>query len=155
MVGKLHAAVDARDDPNLLIVARTDACATDGFDAAIERGQRYAEAGADVLFIEAVETIEDIQRLPALLDKPQLINVVIGGKTPTLPQARLAELGFSIVLYANAALQSAVHGMQRALTVLRTDGALGEDPGLVAPFIERQRLVDKPLYDRLDEKYAD
>jgi len=80
---------------------------------------------------------------------------VIGGKTPTLPQARLAELGFSIVLYANAALQSAVHGMQRALTVLRTDGALGEDPGLVAPFIERQRLVDKPLYDRLDEKYAD
>jgi 2-methylisocitrate lyase-like PEP mutase family enzyme len=154
MVGKLHAAADAREDSNLLIVARTDACAVHGFDAAIERGQRFAEAGADVLFIEAVETFEDIQRLPALFDKPQLINIVIGGKTPTLPQARLAELGFGIVLYANAALQSAVHGMQRALTILRAEGQLDEDPGLVVPFLERQRLVDKPLYDRLDGKYA-
>ncbi|AUT66664.1 isocitrate lyase/PEP mutase family protein [Paraburkholderia terrae] len=154
MVGKLHAAVDAREDPNLLIVARTDTCAIQGFDAAIERGHRFAEAGADVLFIEAVETIEEMQRLPALIDKPQLINIVIGGKTPTLPQARLAELGFGMVLYANAALQSAVRGMQRALNVLQDAGRLDEDPDLVVPFSERQRLVDKPLYDRLDEKYA-
>jgi len=154
MVGKLHAAVDAREDPNLLIVARTDTCAIHGFDAAIERGHRFAEAGADVLFIEAVETIEEMQRLPALIDKPQLINIVIGGKTPTLPQARLAELGFGMVLYANAALQSAVRGMQRALNVLQDAGRLDEDPDLVVPFSERQRLVDKPLYDRLDEKYA-
>jgi 2-methylisocitrate lyase-like PEP mutase family enzyme len=154
MVGKLHAAVDAREDPNLLIVARTDACAVHGFDAAIERGHRFAEAGADVLFIEAVETIEEIQRLPGLFGTPQLINIVIGGKTPTLPQARLAELGFGIVLYANAALQSAVRGMQQALNVLRDDGKLDEDPGLVVPFSERQRLVGKPFYDSLDEKYA-
>ncbi len=154
MVGKLHAAVDARDDPNLLIVARTDACAIDGFDAAIERGHRFAEAGADVLFIEAVETIDEIQRLPALFGKPQLINIVIGGKTPALPQARLAELGFGVVLYANAALQSAVCGMQRALKVLKSDGLLDEDPELVVPFKERQRLVDKPFYDGLDAKYA-
>jgi 2-methylisocitrate lyase-like PEP mutase family enzyme len=154
MVGKLHAAVDAREDPNLLIVARTDACAIHGFDAAIERGHRFAEAGADVLFIEAVETIDEIQRLPALFGKPQLINIVIGGKTPALPQARLAELGFGIVLYANAALQSAVCGMQRALKVLKSDGLLDEDPELVVPFNERQRLVDKPFYDGLDARYA-
>jgi 2-methylisocitrate lyase-like PEP mutase family enzyme len=154
MVGKLHAAVDAREDPNLLIVARTDACAIHGFDAAIERAHRFAEAGADVLFIEAVETFDEIQRLPSLVDKPQLINIVIGGKTPAMAQTRLAELGFGIALYANAPLQSAVRGMQRALGILKTDGILEEDPELVVPFNERQRLVDKPLQDRLDKQYA-
>jgi 2-methylisocitrate lyase-like PEP mutase family enzyme len=154
MVGKLHAAVDAREDPNFQIVARTDACAVHGFDAAIERAHRFAEAGADVLFIEAVETFEEIRRLPSLFETPQLINIVVGGKTPTLPQSEFAELGFGIVLYANAALQSAVLGMQKALAVLRNDGKIDEDPTLLVAFNERQRLVDKPLYDRLDKKYA-
>lgn len=154
MVGKLHAAVDARNDPNMLIVARTDACAMHGFDAAIERGHRFAEAGADVLFIEAVETIDEIQRLPSLFEKPQLINIVIGGKTPAMPQKRLAELCFGMALYANASLQGAVRGMQRALGILKTDGILAEDPEIVVPFNERQRLVDKPLHDRLDQRYA-
>jgi 2-methylisocitrate lyase-like PEP mutase family enzyme len=154
MVGKLHAAVDAREDPNFQIVARTDACAVHGFDAAIERAHRFAEAGADILFIEAVETFEEIRRLPSLFETPQLINIVVGGKTPTLPQAEFAELGFGIVLYANAALQSAVLGMQKALAVLRHEGKIDEDPTLLVPFNERQRLVDKPLYDRLDKEYA-
>jgi 2-methylisocitrate lyase-like PEP mutase family enzyme len=154
MVGKLHAAVDAREDANFQIVARTDACAVHGFEAAIERAHRFAEAGADVLFIEAVETFEEIRRLPSLFETPQLINIVVGGKTPTLPQGEFAELGFGIVLYANAALQSAVLGMQRALTTLRDEGKLDEDPTLLVPFNERQRLVDKPLYDRLDKEYA-
>jgi 2-methylisocitrate lyase-like PEP mutase family enzyme len=154
MIGKLHAAVDAREDPNFQIVARTDACAVHGFDAAIERAHRFAEAGADVLFIEAVETFEEIRRLPLLFDTPQLINIVVGGKTPTLPQGEFAELGFGIVLYANAALQSAVLGMQKALAVLRDEGKIDEDPTLLVPFNERQRLVDKPLYDRLDKQYA-
>ncbi|WP_297834152.1 oxaloacetate decarboxylase [Pseudomonas sp.] len=154
MVGKIQAAVDAREDPNLLIVARTDACAVDGFDAAIERAHRYAQAGADVLFIEAVETTDEIQRLPSLFSKPQLMNVVIGGKTPILSQLRLAELGFGIVLYANAPLQSAVRGMQQALNLLLVDGKLDENPELVVPFAERQRLVNKPFYDRLDSQYA-
>jgi len=107
-----------------------------------------------VLFIEAVETFEEIRRLPSLFETPQLINIVVGGKTPTLPQGEFAELGFGIVLYANAALQSAVLGMQRALTTLRDEGKLDEDPTLLVPFNERQRLVDKPLYDRLDKEYA-
>jgi 2-methylisocitrate lyase-like PEP mutase family enzyme len=89
-----------------------------------------------------------------MFEAPQLINIVIGGKTPTLPQSRLAELGFGITLYANAQLQSAVRGMQRAMNVLMTNGRLDEDPDLVVPFSERQRLVNKPFYDGLDEKYA-
>ncbi|WP_420212427.1 isocitrate lyase/PEP mutase family protein [Burkholderia aenigmatica] len=154
MVGKLKAAVDARVDPNLLIVARTDAAAVHGIDDAIERAHRYAEAGADVLFIEAMDTAEDVERLPALFDTPQLINIVIGGKTPTRSRDDLARLGYGVVLYANAALQGAVRGMQAALTVLRDTGRLDEDPALVAPFAERQRLVDKARFDALDARYG-
>ncbi|VVD80387.1 isocitrate lyase/PEP mutase family protein [Pandoraea anhela] len=154
MVGKLRAAVDAREDGNLQIIARTDAAAVHGIDAAIERGHRFIEAGADILFIEATETLADIERLPALFERPQLINIVIGGKTPTQSQSRLAELGYGIVLYANAALQSAVLGMQKALGTLRDSGRLDEDPSLVVPFAERQRLVNKPFYDALDKQYA-
>lgn len=153
MCGKLQAAADARQDENLLIIARTDACAVDGIDAAIERAGRYAEAGADVLFIEAVRELDDIRRLPALFDRPLLMNIVIGGKTPALSAADLKELGYGLVLYANAALQGAVLGMQRALGALSRDGILQEDPQLVAPFAERQRLVNKPLYDELDARY--
>lgn len=94
-----------------------------------------------------------IQRLPALFDTPQLINVVIGGKTPTLPRDELGKLGYGIVLYANAALQGAVHGIQEALAVLRDSGRLDEDPLLVVSFSERQRLVNKALFDRLDQEY--
>ncbi|AXK67320.1 oxaloacetate decarboxylase [Burkholderia sp. IDO3] len=154
MVGKLKAAVDARVDPNLLIVARTDAAAVHGIDDAIERAHRYAAAGADVLFIEAMEAPEDVERLPALFDTPQLINIVIGGKTPTRSRDALAQLGYGAVLYANAALQGAVHGMQAALSTLRETGRLDEDPALVAPFAERQRLVDKARFDALDARYA-
>lgn len=154
MMGKLHAAVDAREDANVQIIARSDACAVHGIEDAIERGHRYIEAGADILFIEATETVEDIKRLPQLFEKPQLINIVIGGKTPTLPANELAQLGYGIVLYANATLQSAVHGMQTALRRLRMDGRLDEDSSLVAPFEERQRLVNKRLYDALERKYS-
>ena len=154
MVGKLRAAVDAREDPNLMIIARTDACAVEGIEAAIERGHRFVEAGADILFIEATESLADIERLPKCFDTPQLINIVIGGKTPTQSRDALAALGYGIVLYANAGLQGAVRGMQQALGALKRDGRLDEDPALVIPFAERQRLVDKPFFDRLDKEYA-
>jgi 2-methylisocitrate lyase-like PEP mutase family enzyme len=154
MVAKIHAAVDARVDENFLIIARTDARAKYGFDAAIERAQRFSEAGADILFVEATESTDEVRRLPALLDKPQLMNIVIGGKTPALDGDELARLGFGLVLYANAALQGAVLGMQKSLRSLKENGRLDEDPNLVVPFSERQRLVDKPLYDALEKKYA-
>jgi 2-methylisocitrate lyase-like PEP mutase family enzyme len=153
-VSKIKAAVDARRDPDLMIMARTDAAATHGFEAAVERAQKFAEAGADILFVEAVTTAEEIRALPQRLATPQLMNMVIGGKTPIFNANELAELGYGIVLYANAALQGAVAGMQKALTVLRDDKEVQESSGLVVPFAERQRLVGKPQWDALEKRYT-
>jgi 2-methylisocitrate lyase-like PEP mutase family enzyme len=155
MLSKIRAAADARRDQDFLIIARTDSRAVLGFDAAVERAQAFADAGADILFVEATESLEEVRALPKLLNKPQLINIVIGGKTPALTAEELGQMGYGIILYANAALQSAVAGMQRALGMLKRDGLLKEDPALVAPFLERQRLVQKPLYDELEKKYTD
>ena len=153
-VSKIKAAVDARTDPDFLIMARTDAAATHGFEAAVERAQRFAEAGADILFVEAVTKAEEIRALPQRLGPPQLMNMVIGGKTPIFGAEELGTLGYGIVLYANAALQGALAGMQKALTVLRDTRRVDEDPNLVAPFAERQRLVGKPAWDALEKKYT-
>jgi 2-methylisocitrate lyase-like PEP mutase family enzyme len=153
-VSKIKAAVDARTDPDFMIMARTDAAATHGFEAAVERAQRFAEAGADILFVEAVTTADEIRALPKRLGPPQLMNMVIGGKTPIFGAEELGQLGYGIVLYANAALQGALAGMQRALTVLRDTKRIDEDPTLVAPFRERQRLVGKPEWDALEKKYT-
>lgn len=153
-VSKIKAAVDARRDPDFLIMARTDAAATHGFEAAVERAQKFAEAGADILFVEAVTQAEEVRTLPQRLAKPQLMNMVIGGKTPLFNADQLGELGYGIVLYANAALQGAVMGMQNALTTLRDAKEVREDSGLVTPFAERQRLVGKPQWDALEKRYT-
>ena len=154
MLGKIRAACDARRDPDLMIMARTDAAAVYGFEAAIERAQRYAEAGADILFVEAVTTLDEVKALPQRLATPQLINMVIGGKTPITDADELSRLGYGLVLYANAALQGAVTGMQRVLHQLHTTRRVDEDPALVAPFAERQRLVGKPAWDELEKRYG-
>ncbi|MFD1711145.1 isocitrate lyase/PEP mutase family protein [Ottowia sp. GY511] len=153
-VSKIKAAVDARRDSGLMIMARTDAAAALGFEAAVERAQRFAEAGADILFVEAVTKAEEVCALPQRLKQPQLMNMVIGGKTPIFNAEQLGELGFGIVLYANAALQGAIAGMQKALTALRDDKEVQESSGLVTPFAERQRLVGKPEWDALEARYA-
>ena len=153
-VSKIKAAVDARRDADLMIMARTDAAAVHGFEAAVERAQRFAEAGADILFVEAVTQEEEVRALPQRLSKPQLMNMVIGGKTPIFNASELGELGYGLVLYANAALQGAVMGMQKTLTVLRDEKEVLESSGLVAPFAERQRLVSKPEWDALEKRYT-
>jgi 2-methylisocitrate lyase-like PEP mutase family enzyme len=153
MVNKVKAAVDARRD-GLVIIARTDACAVEGFEAAIDRAGRYIEAGADMTFVEAPATLAQLEQIPKRLAAPQMLNMVLGGKTPILNQAAAAETGFSLVLYANAALQGAIQGMQAALRALRDEGVLNEAGGLIAPFAERQRLVDKPRYDALERRYS-
>lgn len=153
-VAKIKAAVDARHDENLLILARTDACAVHGFEAALERAQLFSEAGADILFVEAVTTEAEIRSLPQRLAAPQLMNMVIGGKTPIFGTDELGALGYGLVLYANAALQSAVAGMQKALGTLQQTRRLDEDPALVVSFAERQRLVRKPEMDALEQRYA-
>jgi 2-methylisocitrate lyase-like PEP mutase family enzyme len=154
MAGKIKAAVDARGSGDFLIIARTDAVAVEGFEPAIERIQRYIEAGADVTFVEAPERADELRKIPQRLSVPQVINVVVGGKTPVFSQEELAKMGFGLVLYANVALQGAIAGMQAALKQLKTTGRMDESSAMVASFAERQRLVKKTLFDQLEGKYA-
>ncbi|NDZ18934.1 carboxyvinyl-carboxyphosphonate phosphorylmutase [Variovorax sp. WS11] len=153
MVGKIRAAADARSSSDFLLIARTDARAVHGLEDALERAQRYAEAGADVTFVEAPTSAGELERI-AQLPLPQVVNVVIGGKTPALPTTEFARMGFGMVLYANAALQGAVRGMTNALSQLQQQGILEEDPALVATFAERQALVHKHVFDELNRRYG-
>jgi 2-methylisocitrate lyase-like PEP mutase family enzyme len=136
----------------MVIIARTDACAVEGFEGAIERAGRYIEAGADVTFVEAPESLDDLKAVPQRLKAPQLVNMVLGGKTPIIDAKAAADMGFSLVLYANAALQGAVHGMQATLSTLKQKGVL--DESAVTSFAERQRLVGKPEFDEMEARYA-
>ena len=153
MANKVKAAVDARRD-GVLIVARTDARAGEGFQAAIDRAALYIEAGADVTFVEAPETLDEVRRIPQLLPVPQILNLVIGGKTPIEDARSIADMGYAVALYANAALQGAIQGMQAALGMLHKQGHLTESAGPAASFQERQRLVQKPAFDALERRYA-
>jgi len=155
MVQKIRAAVDARRDPDLLIIARTDARAVEGLDAAIERAAAYHEAGADILFVEAPQSVAELEVIPARLPGPHLANIVFGGKTPALPAERLASMGFSGIVYANAALQAAVAGMSRVLRHLAATGSLAGVEDLLASFAERQSLVDYAGFATLDLRYAE
>jgi 2-methylisocitrate lyase-like PEP mutase family enzyme len=154
MVQKLHAAVDARIDSDLVIIARTDAIATNGFDDAMERAAAYIEAGADMTFVEAPRTRQQIAEIPRRLAAPQLINIVAGGLTPMVGTDELGNMGFSMILYANAALQASVAGMQKVLGHLKARGSLDGVSAELASFDERQRLVGKTRYDALEKKYS-
>jgi 2-methylisocitrate lyase-like PEP mutase family enzyme len=154
MATKIKAAVDARRSQDFLIVARTDARAVHGFQAAIDRAGLWIDAGADVTFVEAPESVEEMKTIPKMLSAPQLINVVPGGKTPIVDAATLASMGFAVVLYANAALQGAIAGMKAALSELKARGFLDESSGKISSFADRQRLVQKPLFDELERRYS-
>jgi 2-methylisocitrate lyase-like PEP mutase family enzyme len=150
---RIKAAADARQDENLLIVARTDARATRGLEEALDRAAAFVEDGADITFIEAPRSEEEIRSIPRrLAGTPQLVNLVVGGKTPIMDLADLDAAGFSLVLYANVALQGALLGMQTALSQLQQDGKMTED-GPVASFQLRQDSVHKGFYDSLEQKY--
>ena len=154
MVAKIRAAADARVSDDFLIIARTDVLVLDGFEAAVERCHRFIEAGADMTFVEAVENDADLRSIPARLSVPQVLNIVVGGKTPVVSQSELQKLGFGLVLYANTALQGAIVGMHSALKQLKDAGRMDEGDPRVASFGERQRLVQKTLFDALEKKYA-
>lgn len=124
MIGKIRAAAAARRDPDLLLIARTDAAAVEGLDAAIARARAYAGAGADVLFVEAPTSADDIARVAGELAgvAPLVFNWAEGGRTPPVPLARIAELGFSLVLFPIGTLLAATAGIRSLLQTLRTDG---------------------------------
>jgi 2-methylisocitrate lyase-like PEP mutase family enzyme len=153
-VQKIHAATDARRDEATVIIARTDARAAHGLSAALDRAAALAEAGADVLFVEGLRTPDELRTVgDAVPGVPKLANIVEGGRTPMLPRAQLHAMGFAIVLYANAALQAAVHGMRTVLGDLRANGTLAGSTDRLTPFAERQRLVRKDHYDDMAQTY--
>jgi len=154
MMQKIHAAVDARVDSDLVIVARTDAIAVNGFDDAMERAAAYIEAGADMIFVEAPRSREQIAEIPKRLGVPQFINIVAGGLTPMIGLGELEKMGYSMVLYANTALQASIAGMQKVLGHLKAHGSLDGVSSQLASFEERQRIVSKPHFDDLEKKYS-
>jgi 2-methylisocitrate lyase-like PEP mutase family enzyme len=153
MVQKIKAAVDARTEPDIQIVARTDARAIDGIDAAIARAQAFAEAGADATFVEAPVDHGEMERIAREIPVPQIANMVFGGLTPALPQSELARLGFGGVLYANAALQAALKSVNDVMAALKRDGSLVHVADRLAGFEERQQAVAKAEYDALEQRY--
>lgn len=154
MVQKIHAAVDARRDDGFLVIARTDARAIEGFDAAIDRAMRYREAGADVLFVEAPQSEQELAAIPRALPGAHLCNIVHGGKTPMLAQDELARMGFGGILYANAVLQSAMLAISRTLNHLKDSGSLAGAEGQLIGFAERQQIVDFAGWTEMDRRYA-
>ncbi|WP_116086873.1 oxaloacetate decarboxylase [Tropicimonas sp. IMCC34011] len=153
MVAKIRAAADARKDGDLQIVARTDARAIHGLDAALDRARAYIEAGADVTFVEAPTSEEEMARIAAELPVPQIANIVHGGKTPEVGRERLAEMGFGGVLYANAILQASIRAASEVARSLADHGDLSGVTGRLAGFEERQDVVDKGRWDALDARY--
>ena len=153
-VSKIRALVDAREDPNLMIIARTDARSVEGFEAALQRAEAYIEAGADMTFVEAPQSTKELRAIPARLKVPQLANMVVGGKTPLTGREDLRDMGYAMVLYANTPLQAAMRAMSDVLGALRADGDVNRVIDKLADFSERQRLVSKDEYDAADRRYS-
>ena len=153
MLAKIKAAVDTRRDDDLQIVARTDARAVLGLQAAIDRAGAMIEAGADLTFVEAPTSAEELAQIARSLSVPQVANVVFGGLTPELGQQKFAELGFGCVLYANAALQAALKASHEVLGTLKREGSLASVTDRLADFAVRQRAVAKPKFDELERRY--
>lgn len=154
MIQKIYAALDARNDPDLQIIARTDARAIEGLNSAIERAQAYHEAGADMIFVEAPHSVEELKKISESIDAPLVANVVFGGKTPDPGQAALAEMGFAFTLYANATLQASLRASRSVLSSLKETGNLDAVADRLASFDERQDVVAKHIWDSREEKYS-
>jgi 2-methylisocitrate lyase-like PEP mutase family enzyme len=151
---KLRAALDARRSDDTLIIARTDARATHGLEAALERAERYRAAGADAIFVEAPTSTAELRAVAAAIDAPLVANMVEGGTTPLLDCAALGAMGYAIVLYANAALRCAQRAVTDAYAELRATGSSAGLTGAMATWEERQAAVGKPAFDALEARYA-
>jgi 2-methylisocitrate lyase-like PEP mutase family enzyme len=154
MVQKIKAAVDSRIDGDFQIVARTDSRAVLGFEEGMARAHAFIAAGADVTFVEAPVSVEELATI-GKLPVPQVANMVFGGLTPAVSQSELAAMGFGAVLYANAALQAALKSVRDVLGSLKANGSLDQVREHLASFDERQRAVDKDRYDALEARYRE
>ncbi|ATY99357.1 MULTISPECIES: isocitrate lyase/PEP mutase family protein [Streptomyces] len=146
MVRKIQAVSEARTDPDFVLIARTDAIATEGLDAAIERAHAYVEAGADVIFVEAPESVEQIERIAARIPQPKLINMFHGGKTPLVPKERLRELGYRLIIIPSDLQRAVITAVRRTLEAINRDGDSGAVHDDMASFAERERIVRTAEY---------
>lgn len=155
MLAKLRAVLDARRDADTVVVARTDAIAVDGFEAAIERALAFVETGADVVFVEAPRTREELAALPGRIHAPLLANMVEGGKTPLATAAELGAMGYRAVLFANAAMRVAARAAGEALAELRRTGDAAPLIDRMLSWEDRQALVGLPEIEALERRYAE
>ncbi|MDN4161769.1 isocitrate lyase/PEP mutase family protein [Nocardioides abyssi] len=154
MQAKISAALEARTDDALVLVARTDARSAEGIDAAIERGHAYVEAGADVLFVEAPRTVDELARVgKELAGVPLVVNVVEGGKTPQLPLEEYAALGFDVALFANYLMRSMLAAGRDALAHLAATGETATRADRMATWQERQQLFHLPEFGAAEAHY--
>lgn len=141
MTLKLRAMLDARRDPDFVVIARTDAIAVEGFDAAITRARAYLDAGADVIFVEAPETVEQIEEIARAIPEPKLINMFHGGKTPVVPRERLQELGYRLVIIPSDLQRAAIAAYQKTLRAILADGDSSSVRDELSTFAEREEIV--------------
>jgi 2-methylisocitrate lyase-like PEP mutase family enzyme len=155
MVGKVEAALDARRSAETLIVARTDAAAVEGFDAALERAERYLEAGADVLFVEAPRSVEDMKAATARFKgrAPLLANMVEGGKTPILPAAELEALGFALVIFAAGLVRAFAFMARDYFAGIKRDGSTAAFRDRMLDFQGLNALIGTPQMFELGRRY--
>jgi 2-methylisocitrate lyase-like PEP mutase family enzyme len=154
MVQKLRAVRDALHDPDFIVIARTDAIAVEGFERAIERACAYIEAGADMVFVEAPTSEQEIAEIARRLPGWKLINMFQGGKTPLLPVARLRELGYHLVIIPSDTQRAAIAAMQRVLAAIARDGSSASCSAEMATFKEREAIIGTAGFLDRDRRYA-
>ena len=151
MVGKIRAAVDTRQDPDLIIIARSDARAVEGLQASIDRVNAYLEAGADVGFVEAPQNVEELRIVGRQVNGPALVNVFEGGKTPMVPASELQAMGFRLGIYPSQTHRAAIRAAQKVLAALKEDGDTRRIEGDLATFQEREDAVGTERWRALEE----
>jgi len=148
---KIRAAVDARRDADILILARTDARAVHDFDEALDRCRDFETEGADIIFLEAPENELEMRRFCETMRKPCMANMVPGGKTPILPPLELQNIGYKLALYPVALMSAAIAAMQAALAALRPESKKAFPPSIL--FAEMQQVVGFPDYWERETRY--
>jgi methylisocitrate lyase len=151
---KLKAAVEARKSKDFVIVARTDARAPLGLDEAIERGKAYKKIGADVIFVEAPRSIEELKKVAEEIDAPLVANMIEDGVTPTLPAQELLNIGYRIAVFPLSALYGATYAIRQVLTELKKTGATSETRKMMVTFKDFNRFVDLDKYMSLEKRYT-
>ncbi len=154
MAAKIRAGIDAKLDPDFVLIARTDALAVEGFERAMERCRLYEEAGADMIFLEAPSKMEHLAAIPKAFRKPTLYNMASSGKTPFLPADEIQKLGFKVIIYPNFALLSAITAINKTLTEIKTKGTPAGIVHDIASFQDFFNLVGMKEVQDAEAKYG-